>query len=392
MTSTQGTRTAELPTGGVLGVFAHPDDETLGAGGLLASAARVGLPVTVVTGNRGERGQVIPRELAHLHGDAPALVHERERELARACAELGVRAHLFLDQLPGLSARRPPRITDSGMVWVRPGLAGPVPDAGPDAQSTVPVEVAGRLLAGLVRRTRPQVVITEEPHGGYGHPDHVHAHQVTMRGVEMAADAGEVDDADDPLTGLEPWHVPLVVWAVESEIRMRAALHWLEEKLARAPQFGVRGDALATLPAGSDLPSLAFPASKVDLTIDTTAVLSAVVAAMRAYRTQLQNVHLEDLSRTAQRDQPACGWVAVSNGLLLPIMGSASMHVATGFDRMDELVVEPVHHAYTEQVPVAERYGLAGTFGLAALDVKNRLADTRGPARLAAFLGGTVLA
>src|SRR5690606_41323782 len=57
---------APLATGGVLGVFAHPDDETLGAGTVLATAAAAGVPTTVVTATRGERGEVIPPELAHL--------------------------------------------------------------------------------------------------------------------------------------------------------------------------------------------------------------------------------------------------------------------------------------------------------------------------------------
>ncbi|MFH5824332.1 PIG-L family deacetylase [Georgenia sp. AZ-5] len=384
------TRDDGVATGGLLGVFAHPNDETLGAGGLLASAARARVPVTVVTATRGELGDVIPRELMHLKGDHVALAHERERELARACARLGARAPVFLDRLPGLAGQRPARFTDSGMVWLRTGVAGPLPDAGPDALSNVPVEVAARLLAALVRRTRPQVVVTEEPHGSYGHPDHVHAHQVTMRAVELAGDAAPFDAPDDPLVGTEPWQVPVVVWVVESEPRFRAALRWLEQVLARRPLFGVRGDALATIPADGEMPSLVYPPSKVDLTIDTTPVLPAVVAALRAHRTQVQNVHLVERDEH-DRDAPAHGWYAVTNGLLLPLTGTASLHLAPGFDRVEELTVEPVHHAWTDPIPLSERYGPLGVVGLAGLDVKDRLAGRAGAARLAAFLGGTML-
>ncbi|GAA1627743.1 PIG-L family deacetylase [Georgenia ruanii] len=384
MASTLSTKEAEPPTGGVLGAFAHPDDETITAGGLLASAARVGLPTTVVVGTRGERGQVIPLDLVHLDGDPAGLAHQRARELARACSALGVRSHYFLDEVPGLAARRPARFTDSGMVWVRPGVAGPVPEAGPDALSAVPVEVPARLLAARLRVERPQVVITEDPRGGYGHPDHVHMHQIAMRAVELANEAGEVDDADDPLAGLEPWRVPVVVWVVAREDRYRESLRWLADKLTHAPQFGTRGDVLATLPPTTELPTFVFPPEKVDVVVDFAAVLPAVVSALRAHRSQLQDVQHEEVAR---RDQPARGWFAVANGLLLPLLGSTGLYLVPGFDRVGDLYVAPVHHSVTEKIPVLERYSLAGTFGLARLDVRDRLGDTRGTDRLAAFLG-----
>lgn len=231
------------------------------------------------------------------------------------------------------------------------------------------------------------MVLTEEPGGGYGHPDHVQTHRVAMRAVELAADAPPVTDADDPLDGLEPWDVPVVAWTVESELHFRAALHWLVDAVARHPQFGRRGDALATLPPGSALPSLVFPADRVSLTVDTTAVLDAVVAAMHAHRTQLQDVHLLDRTTAEHRQAPACGWFAVSNGLLLPIMGTASLHLVPGHDRVHELVAEPVRTGYLDPVPVSERFGLVGSIGLAGLSVKDRLARRTGLARLAAFLG-----
>lgn len=372
---------------GLLGVFAHPDDETLGGGGLLAGAARAGVPVTVVTATRGELGEVVAPDLAHLRGDPEGMAHEREHELARACAALGATSHLFLDQVSGLAARRPARFTDSGMVWLRPGEAGPVADAGRDAFSRVDVDVAARLLAAVLRHVRPQVVVTDEPGGGYGHPDHVHVNLVTMRAVELAADAPPVDEPDDPLADLEPWDVPVVAWTVENEIRFRAALHWLEEVVTHEPQFGSRGDALATLPPGSSLPSLVFPAAAVTLTVDTVAVLDAVGEAMRSHRTQLQDVHLLDRTAKEHRQDPACGWYAVPNGLLLPIMGTASLHVVGGRDRFGELAAEPIRTGYLDPLPVRERFGLAGSFGLGGLSVKDRLAGQAGPARLAAFLG-----
>ncbi|UNX55668.1 PIG-L family deacetylase [Georgenia sp. TF02-10] len=362
---------APLPTGGLLGVFAHPDDETLGAGGLLAMAARAGVGVAVVTGTRGERGQVIPADLAHLAGNGLALARRRERELAHALHALGVTAHRFLDALPGLTGQRPARFTDSGMVGARMGMAEPAADAGPSALAAVPLDVPARLLAAVVRSSRPQVVITEEPGGGYGHPDHVRIHEITMAAVALAADAPpQPDDAEDPLTGLAPWRVPVVGWLVESEPRYRDALHWLETTVREHPQFGVRGDALATFPADADLPSLVRDPAEVDLTVDVTPALAQIATAMRAHRTQVQSVRVLDLGLAENRGLPACGWFAVSNGLLLPVLDTTSLQLAPGHDRTDELQA-------TREVD-----GLA----------RDRLGARRGTDRLAAFLGAEVAA
>ena len=110
----------------LLAVFAHPDDETIGAGGLLALAVAAGVDVSVVTCTRGEQGEVIPPELGHLTADPDRLARRREQELSAALAELGVHRLLLLDQVPGLDGARPARFRDSGMRWVRPGIAGTV--------------------------------------------------------------------------------------------------------------------------------------------------------------------------------------------------------------------------------------------------------------------------
>ncbi|WP_248257656.1 PIG-L family deacetylase [Georgenia sp. EYE_87] len=368
MTDLHAISRAPMIPGGLLGVFAHPDDETLGAGGILASAASVGVGVGVVTATRGELGEILTPELAHLADDRPALAHEREHELSRALSALGVRAHRFLDTEPGLAAKRPTHFTDSGMAWIRTGLAGPGTESGADALTSVPVEVAARLLAAVVRRARPQVVITEEAHGSYGHPDHVHLHQVTMRAVELAADAAPTEEVDDPLSDLEPWDVPVVGWIVEPETRFRAALRWLDAMVDRQPQFGTRGDALGTVAADHELPSVVVPDEQVDLTIDVKPVLPAVVQAMQAHRTQVQAVHLLDLTRQENRGLPVCGWFAVSNGILQPLLGTASLRLAPGRDRVEELSDPRTIDGLT----------------------RDRLAGTRGTDRLAAFLGGTV--
>ncbi|BDZ40948.1 hypothetical protein GCM10025865_02470 [Paraoerskovia sediminicola] len=206
--------TAAVPRGGLVAVHAHPDDETLTSGALLATWASSGEPVGLVTCTRGERGEVIGPDPSGLEGDGPALAAHRERELAAALDALGVTDHAFLDTLdlldgpfPGgaggtgsrgpaggrrTASREPVRYEDSGMAWVAPGVAAR--DAVLPSGAFVGVDLdesAGR-LAGLLLERRPRVVATYEPGGGYGHPDHVRAHEVTVRAVVLAhASAGE---------------------------------------------------------------------------------------------------------------------------------------------------------------------------------------------------------
>jgi N-acetyl-1-D-myo-inositol-2-amino-2-deoxy-alpha-D-glucopyranoside deacetylase len=163
---------------GLLAVHAHPDDETINSGATMARYADLGVPVTLVTCTRGELGEVIPPSLAHLYG-SPDLAEFRVGELAAAMAALGVRDHRFLD------APLPARYVDSGMAYGPDGEVLPVPAPPAGAFALVPVEQAAELLAAVIEAVRPGAVVTYDPNGGYGHPDHVQAHQVTMRAVSL---------------------------------------------------------------------------------------------------------------------------------------------------------------------------------------------------------------
>ncbi|WP_454084626.1 PIG-L family deacetylase [Georgenia sp. Marseille-Q6866] len=304
----------------LLAVFAHPDDETIGAGGLLALAARAGVDVSVVTCTRGERGEVIPPDLTHLADDPEQLARRREAELSAALAELGAHRHLFLDQVPALEGQRPSRFRDSGMRWIRPGLAGPAEDAGPDAFSTLDVDVAAGLLAVVVRHVRPTAVLTEEPGGGYGHPDHVQAHRVTTRAIEIAADAAE------PLGGLAPWQVPTVLWTAQEESHLRAALTELADVLGHhAPLHAPDGTVLTVLDPAGELSSLAVPAAEVTASFDVRPVAEQVLAALRQHRTQVQAVAPIDGRRLV-------GYLGLSNAALVPVLDRVHLRPAPGSD------------------------------------------------------------
>lgn len=291
-----------MADGGLLAVHAHPDDETLWTGGLLATWAAAGRPVTVVTCTRGERGEVLAlpgttsEGLAHLEGDGPALAAHRERELASATAALGV-DHLFLDTTTPQPTSIEPgrRYEDSGMRWVAPGVAGPADDSPDSAFARVPVDEPAARLAGLIRDRRPDVVVTYEPGGGYGHPDHVRAHDVTVRALELLGEAAP-----------ELWQ------SVTDAGELRAARRELaRSEAARA----VVGDHGLTLPdPDGSLPPYArddLPGRRVER-VDVGPVLDRVLAAMCAHATQIQH---------AARAPGAgiLGLYALSNDVLAPI-------------------------------------------------------------------------
>src|SRR5690242_20011918 len=170
----------DLPARRLLLVHAHPDDESIGNGATMARYAAEGALVTLVTCTLGEEGEVIPAELADLTADRhDTLGEHRVGELAAAMAELGVTDHRFLGG--------PGRYRDSGMMGV--------------AQNDVPgcfwqadLDEAAGYLADVILDVRPQVLVTYDDNGGYGHPDHIQAHRVAMRGYELAAERGHTVD------------------------------------------------------------------------------------------------------------------------------------------------------------------------------------------------------
>jgi N-acetyl-1-D-myo-inositol-2-amino-2-deoxy-alpha-D-glucopyranoside deacetylase len=157
-------------------VHAHPDDETLTTGGTIAHyAAQPDTAVTLVTCTLGEQGEIIPPELAQLAADgADQLGGYRIGELAGACAALGLRDHRFLGGAG--------RWRDSGMVSAGHGVRAAAPQhlhprafARPEA-----FDEQVQALVEVLEQVRPQVVLTYAADGGYGHPDHVRAHDITV--------------------------------------------------------------------------------------------------------------------------------------------------------------------------------------------------------------------
>ncbi len=164
--------TAYTPGRRLLLVHAHPDDESIYTGATMARYAAEGVQVTLVTCTLGELGEIIPPSLAHLAAEKEdRLGQYRIGELAAACAALGVTDHRFLGG--------PGRWRDSGMM----GTEG---NDDPRCFWRADVDQAARALLDVIGEVRPQVVVTYDADGAYGHPDHIQAHRVAWRACELA--------------------------------------------------------------------------------------------------------------------------------------------------------------------------------------------------------------
>ncbi|MEU1350044.1 N-acetyl-1-D-myo-inositol-2-amino-2-deoxy-alpha-D-glucopyranoside deacetylase [Streptomyces sp. NPDC005795] len=247
----------DLPARRLLLVHAHPDDESINNGATMARYAADGALVTLVTCTLGEEGEIIPPSLAHLAADREdSLGPHRRGELAAAMKELGVTDHRLLGGAG--------RYRDSGMM-------GAEQNGRPGAFWSADVDEAAGHLVEVIREVRPQVLVTYDPEGGYGHPDHIQAHRVATRAAELAA-----DPAYRPASGAAHtiaktyWNrVPRSV-AEEGFARLRAT----------AP------DAFGGVAEIGDVPGVVDDVL-ITTEIDGVGCGEAKVAAMRAHATQI---------------------------------------------------------------------------------------------------------
>ncbi|MCW2601974.1 MAG: 1D-myo-inosityl-2-acetamido-2-deoxy-alpha-D-glucopyranoside deacetylase [Pseudonocardiales bacterium] len=238
-------------------VHAHPDDETITTGATIAAHIASGAAVTVITCTLGEEGEILVPELDQLaspNGDQ--LGGHRMHEMAAAMRALGVTDQRFLGG--------PGRFRDSGMIgWP----ANERPRAFWQAASTPAIfdDAVARLVA-VIRELRPQVLVTYDENGGYGHPDHIMAHRVAMAAVDRAAGSPG------------GWSVERVYWITAPRSALAA-------ELARAAELA---PADLRRVAVDDLPSM--PDEAATTVVDGAAHIDAVLAALAAHATQV-SVH-----------------------------------------------------------------------------------------------------
>ncbi|MFW0154507.1 PIG-L family deacetylase [Rothia sp. P6271] len=191
----------------VLFVHAHPDDESTSTGATMGLLADSGAQVDLVTMTRGELGEVIPRELKHLEVGQPqctdggqVLGEYRSGELREAIQSLGVHEHLFLGEGVSAGKETPAIFYDSGMVWGADGRPEANPQASQECLTRTSLDIQVQALMRVIKHYRPHVVVTYDAGGGYGHPDHVRTHEVSLEAVK---NLGGTADAPCLLWGLE---------------------------------------------------------------------------------------------------------------------------------------------------------------------------------------------
>ena len=247
-------------------VHAHPDDECIGTGATMARYVAEGAEVCLVTCTLGEEGEVLVGDLEHLAADADdKLGAHRLGELAAAMAELGVTDFV---RLGGDGHYR-----DSGMAYDDQRRAVARSDLRQGIFWTADLLEAANLLVPLIRSRRPQVLITYNEWGGYGHPDHVQAHRVSMYAYVLAGAPHYRPDLG------EPWTVGRVLWNVMSLSRMREALRRLREAGDTKTFEGFDLD-------GEPPPMIAAD-DAIEVEIDGGPWVGQKLAAMKAHATQI---------------------------------------------------------------------------------------------------------
>jgi N-acetyl-1-D-myo-inositol-2-amino-2-deoxy-alpha-D-glucopyranoside deacetylase len=223
-------------------VHAHPDDETINNGATMAQMVEDGVAVTLVTCTRGEEGEVLVPDLAHLASHAQDdLGAHRVIELANAMKELGVKDHRFLGEY-----------RDSGM------MDTPQNDH-PNCFWRADVEEAAKKLALIIDEIKPQVMVTYDEFGGYGHPDHIQTHRVAMRASEISN-----------------WQIPKIYWNIMPKSVVQQGIDAMKEQ--GSDFFGANNV--------DDLPFVKDD-SFVSAVISAPNQVDKKMAAMKAHATQI---------------------------------------------------------------------------------------------------------
>ena len=230
-------------------VHAHPDDETINNGITMTKYAREGTKVTLVTCTRGEEGEVLIESLANLASSRDDKLGEhREVELKNAMQHLGIEDHRFL----GAPNKK----------WRDSGMIGTTQNERSDVFWQANLEEAAQELVKVILETKPQVLITYDEFGGYGHPDHIKANQVAMKAAEMAATQG--------------WTISKIYWNTMPRSVIQNGIEKMKE--IGSSFFGAE--------SADDLP-FAKPDELVTTVIRASEYVPQKLEAMKAHATQI---------------------------------------------------------------------------------------------------------
>lgn len=230
-------------------VHAHPDDETINNGATMAKYAAEGVQVTLVTCTRGEEGEVLVESLANLASSRDDKLGEhREIELKNAMVHLGINDFRFLGS-PNKKWR------DSGMI-------GTTQNERKDVFWQADLTEAAQELVRIILEIKPQVLITYDEFGGYGHPDHIKANQVAMLAAELASNQG--------------WKISKIYWNTMPKSVIQMGIDKMKE--VGSSFFGA--DSVEDLP-------FAKPDELVTSVIKAPDYVEQKLEAMKAHETQI---------------------------------------------------------------------------------------------------------
>ena len=230
-------------------VHAHPDDETINNGVTMAKYVAEGSLVTLVTCTRGEEGEVLVPELAHLASAYDDKLGEhRETELRDAMRELGVTDFRFL----GAPMKQ----------WRDSGMMGSDHNNRSDNFWNADLDEAAESLVEIILETKPHVLVTYDEIGGYGHPDHIQAHRVAMRGAELARERG--------------WEIQKIYWNTIPRSIIEQGIEAMKDT----------GNQFFGVDKAEDFP-FAQPDELVTTVINGEDFVEKKMAAMRAHPTQI---------------------------------------------------------------------------------------------------------
>ena len=230
-------------------VHAHPDDETINNGVTMAKYAADGIDVTLVTCTRGEEGEVLVDSLLNLASSKDDKLGEhREVELKDAMYELGIKDFRFL----GSPSKK----------WRDSGMMGMPQNDRKDVFWQADLDEAANELVKIILEIKPQVLITYDEFGGYGHPDHIKAHQVAMRAAEIASQQG--------------WQVSKIYWNTMPRSVIQMGIDKMKE--VGSEFFGAEN--------ADDLP-FAKPDELVTSVVKAPEYVPQKLAAMKAHATQI---------------------------------------------------------------------------------------------------------
>lgn len=233
--------------GTLMAIYAHPDDESFGTGGTLALYAERGYRVILVTATKGEAGEI---QDPTMNSEEP-IAEIRQRELQCACETLGIEGPHYLGY------------RDSGM-------AGTPDNDNPESFFKADLHEATGRVVEAIRIYKPDVILTFEPNGGYGHPDHIRACEVATRAFHMAGDAERY-----PEQHLPAWQPKKLYYTA------------LPRRFFRAIAEGMRSMGIDPAVRGEGWEHRGMPDEVISTELDTGSVMDKKLNAFRCHRSQL---------------------------------------------------------------------------------------------------------